>query len=313
MLLKLSKYHVAGNNFILVAANERNEHDWVSLSVSLCRHKYGVGSDGLLVVVWNGAEGYDFEMRMFNPDGTEDGCGNGLLCATRFAYESMLLKFGNSPLSFTVKTIWGASTVRVINSNPKDFVVEAELVEPKWEPSEIPMKTCETLTSMTKEPREVVIDILGMCLRCIPVNTGSTHVVIFSDKNFDDEVWEKVSAAIENHTLFPQRTSVMWAWVINQSEVRVRSYERAVGETLSCGTGACAVVAAGLKLGLLKGIVKVVFKGGSVYVFMDETGKLHIRGQVHHVFDATLRRVMNAKHNAAFNDHHLSEAARSNA
>lgn len=295
--LKVSKYHVAGNSFVLIGARSRDEHDWRKLAVSLCRHRYGIGSDGLLAVILESPDGCDFEMRMFNPDGTEDGCGNGLMCAARFAYDRACLEFGSAPMSFVVRTIWGTSTVRVVNPAPIEFIVEAELVEPKWSPSEIPMAACKALTGSADnvdEPMEVTMDILGMRLKCIPVNTGSTHVVIFLDDDVDDGIWERVSAAIEAHPLFPQRTSVMWARVKSGSEVLVRSYERAVGETLSCGTGACAVVAAGLKLGLLDGVVKVTFKGGSLDVFMNASGKLCIRGQVHHVFDATLKRIPKA-------------------
>lgn len=295
MTLKVSKYHVAGNSFILIGARSHDEHDWEKLAISLCRHKYGVGSDGLLAVILNSCDGCDFEMRMFNPDGTEDGCGNGLMCATHFVYDVLFSKSGKAPSSFAVKTIWGASNVRVINPDPKEFVVEAELVEPKWNPSEIPMAFHEPFTNKAGEPMELAMDIFGMHLKCIPVNTGSTHVVVFVEEDIDDDVWERLSSAIESHPLFPQRTSVMWAKVKSRSEVHVRSYERAVGETLSCGTGACAVVAAGLKYGLLNGVVKVTFKGGSIEVFMNDAGKLCIRGQVHHIFDATLKRIPKVK------------------
>lgn len=294
MPLRVSKYHVAGNNFILIGARSQDEHDWEKLAISLCRHRYGVGSDGLLAVILNSCDGCDFEMRMFNPDGTEDGCGNGLMCATRFVYDALLSKSGNAPSSFVARTIWGTSNVKVINSDPREFIVEAELVEPKWSPSEIPMELCEPHADEASEPAEIAMDILGMRLKCIPVNTGSTHVVIFTEEDIDDNVWERISAAIENHALFPQRTSVMWAKVKSRNEVHVRSYERAVGETLSCGTGACAVVAVGLKYGLLDGVVKVAFKGGSIEVFMNDAGKLCTRGQVHHVFDATLKRIPKA-------------------
>lgn len=285
-MLSVSKYHVAGNSFALVESEGYEGCDWGKLAVSLCKHRYGIGADGLLVITIGGDD-CDFEMRMFNPDGTEDGCGNGLICATRFFYERMSQMSGDMPSSFIARTIWGKSNVRIVNPDPFKFIVDAELVEPKWHPSEIPMIGIAE-PAMANEPIEVTLNIFGTSVKFIPVNTGSTHVVIFPDGGIEDLAWEVISAQIESHPMFPKRTSIMWAKVVNQIEVRVRSYERGVGETLSCGTGACAVLAVGTKLGLLSNAVKVNFKGGSVEVFMDDSGKVHLQGQSYHVFDAKL-------------------------
>ena len=285
--LKLSKLHVCGNHFILIEAKEQNEHDWAKLSVTLCKHKFGIGADGLLVVFWDERKPNEFAFRMFNPDGTEDGCGNGLLCAGRFLYEQILSKYGFQQKSFTAKTIWGKRTVQIISDDPKEFLVEAEIGVPVWHPKKIPLNVA-MMPKQTKlaSPIELVLNHYGIKVRCIAVNTGSTHAVVFWDEELEDELWTRLSTAIENHPLFPMRTSIMWAKVISKDKVRVRSFERGVGETLSCGTGACAVVAVGIATGKLGRSVSVSFKGGQMYVRLDEQGKLYLKGQVEHVFDA---------------------------
>ena len=287
--IKFSKFHACGNHFILIEAKERDEHDWAKLSMSLCKHKFGIGADGLLIVLWDERKPSEFEFRMFNPDGTEDGCGNGLRCAARYLYERILTKYGFQQKFFVAKTIWGKRTVQIISDDPKEFLVEADIGVPIWHPKKIPLNVA-MMPKQTKPafPTELVLNLYGIQVHCIAVNTGSTHAVVFWDEELEDKLWLRLNTAIEKHPLFPMRTSIMWTKVINKNKVRVRCFERGVGETLSCGTGACAVVAVGIATGRLERSVDVFFRGGQMHVHSDEHGRLYLRGHVEHLFDAVI-------------------------
>lgn len=274
-----------GNDFVLIEAKERNEHDWHQLARMLCDRHYGIGADGLLVVIPNACQPTHFEFRMFNPDGTEDGCGNGLRCAVRYVYERLQCKFNLSATSITfhITTIWGMRTAKVVHNTADAFCIEVEMGVPRWHPIELPMLVDGDCVI------EYPISVDGKRIPITCVNTGSTHAIIFWDEQLDDDEWLRLSRRLEIHPLFPKRTSIMWVHVTHPRRARVRSYERAVGETLSCGTGACAVLAAGVVAGYLDWEATIVFKGGNMYVMWDANRSLLLRGDAVRVFNGCWR------------------------
>ncbi len=258
MTLPFTKMQAVGNDFVVVeAAVWGFDTDWAREAIRLCDRHKGIGGDGLLVVM--PSEVADVRMRMFNPDGTEDMCGNGLRCVVRWAWERDLLR-GEERVTASmrppagdripasceqrgrVETLVGVRGVSV-ELLERRGMINADMGTPLFAPSDIPM--------LVTDRAEIVdyplpVDGFGK-ITISAVNTGSTHTVIWVDALPDDDRFFALSPLIENHLLFPERTSVLWAKLTKRdpanSDLAVRIWERGAGETLGCGTGACAVVA----------------------------------------------------------------------
>ncbi len=257
------KMHGAGNHFVVVdqAAGAR---DWARQAPSLCAHHTGIGADGLLVI--GRSEIADTRMRMYNPDGTEDMCGNGLRCAVRYAHER-----GWVGKSMTVQTIAGVRRGTVIASG-EPYLVRVEMGRPSFRAADLPALIPQ------EEFRDFPLEAAGCRVRASAVFVGTPHLVVFDQRPKTDAQWHRVSSALETSSLFLERTSVCWAEVIDRRHVAVRIWERSVGETLACGTGACAVAAVGLREGLLGHETTIHMRGGDLDVAADAEGILWLSG-----------------------------------
>jgi diaminopimelate epimerase len=282
--MHITKMQGIGNDFIVVdAAAAPSETDWPRLAVPLCKRRLGIGADGLLVAV-RAAEGADFAMRMFNPDGTEDMCGNGLRCIGLWAHHAGRLP---APADFTVSTKEGARQCRLIETaaDGRSASLRVNMGFPRLKAASIPF--CAS-------PDMLVINhLLPVCDRTFPitsVNTGSTHTVIFGETP-DEEDFQRFSPLIENHPLFPERTSVLWATPAGLGRFTVRIWERGVGETLGCGTGACAVGVAARLHGLTgsDGRIEVLSKGGALQVnWPAEDADIQMTGPAQIIFEGEI-------------------------
>jgi len=286
--MHFTKMQGVGNDFVVVNSETPGfDGDAASLAIRVCDRKFGVGADGLLLVTRLGApgpippalanhpeiarhlvdaSGAAFCMRMFNPDGTEDMCGNGLRCVGLWA-----LKHGwlDSP-SFSVLTKEGLRDVRVISIDDgcRAATLGVDMGFPKFLPDEIPFCGADV---------DVVVDVDlhvdDRVFKITSVNTGSTHTVIFGPQPSEDD-FQKYSPLIEKHPYFPERTSVLWSTPAKDADpsrplqVQTRIWERGAGETLGCGTGACAVAVAAKKLGLASKsqVVQVISRGGTLAI-----------------------------------------------
>jgi diaminopimelate epimerase len=217
-----TKMQAIGNDFVVVDEALWPEGDWAARARSLCDRRFGVGADGLLVV--SPSDVADVRMRMFNPDGTEDMCGNGLRCVVRFAHER-----GRLGTEGTVETLAGVRPVRVL---PEAFA--AGMGAPRFAPADLPMH------ASGERVLDFPLAVDGEPISVSVVSTGTTHTVLWVDNLPEDALFFRLSPRLENHPLFPERTSVLWTQVEGQDRLRVRIWERGVGETLGCGTGACA-------------------------------------------------------------------------
>ena len=223
--------HGIGNDFVIVDSETVRGIHSARLAIDLCDRHFGVGADGLLIV--GASDRAACRMRMFNPDGTEDDCGNGLRCVVRHAHEALSL-----PAEFTVETLSGIHCAQVLVHGRQESLVRVSMAAPRVHPSEIPM----LISGDSAIGVPIPLGSRKLIFTC--VNTGSTHSVTFLDGPVDSALFAAESPALEHHPLFPARTSVLWAWPDGTNRFRVRIWERGVGETLGCGTGACAVAVA---------------------------------------------------------------------
>jgi diaminopimelate epimerase len=246
--LSFLKVHGLGNDFVLLdgIAYHYSELDFEAFAIAACDRHRGIGADGLLLLAPSKTAAV--RMRMWNPDGTEDMCGNGLRCIARVAHLR-----GYAGHEFFVETVAGLRSARI----EADGNVRVSMGEPCWEAADIPMTAPDGIS-----PREYHLEADGESYLASSLSTGSTHTVIWRDELPSDEEFFRVSPRIENHPRFPDRTTVLWAAVAGGG-VSLRIWERGVGETLACGTGACAAAVAALDTGRVNhGPVQVQSKGG---------------------------------------------------
>lgn len=271
------KLEAVGNDFLLVEEQfAQDVNSWNDFALRICNRPFGIGSDGLLVI---GNSVYAaFRMRMFNPDGTEDFCGNGLRSAARYAFEKGYV----NETSFAIEALGGVTVPAEIGLNESGLQsVTITLPPPKFHPSELPaLSNAEELTAYP-------LNVEGRVWEINAVNTGTTHTVIFVDVLPDDEVFQTYSPKIEHHFLFPERTSVMWCVVDTRDRIRVRIWERGAGETYGCGTGASAVTVAARRADKVDEQVNVMSKGGTLKVRWDAEEPIRLSGPVNIQMEGT--------------------------
>lgn len=281
--MRFTKMQGVGNDFVVVDAALSPDANWPHISLQLCERRISIGADGLLVVSRDD-DSAAFAMRMFNPDGTEDMCGNGLRCVGLWAYRAGWI---DGATEFTVGAKEGSRRCRLAFVSPdgQSGSVSAGMGLPRLAPPEIPF---------CAPGRERVVDfplrVEDRTFLVTSVNTGSTHTVIFGDAP-EEETFQRYSPLIENHPLFPERTSVLWATPTGPNCFAVRIWERGAGETLGCGTGACAVgVAARLhNLVSRETPTEVVSQGGALHIaWPNDDAEIQMLGPAQFVFDGEI-------------------------
>ncbi|MEM1589767.1 MAG: diaminopimelate epimerase [Candidatus Bathyarchaeia archaeon] len=249
------KMHGLGNDYIVVddRNEELNERELPSLAVKLCERKFGIGADGLLLIY--PSQKADVKMRIFNPDGTEaEMCGNGIRCLAKYCFENGLIKKN----CILVETLAGVKELTLKTENEVVKSVRVNMGSPTFEAKEIPIKW---KGAFINEP----IDVGGKTVKATALSMGNPHCVIFVEnvENYPVGVFGPI---LEKHELFPKRTNVEFVEIVSREKIKVRVWERSVGETLACGTGACASVAAARVLGKVNEIVTVQLLGGKLSV-----------------------------------------------
>ncbi len=255
--MRFEKYQGAGNDFVVVDARgvqlPRNE-----LARRMCDRHFGVGADGLILVARGTQTG--LLMRMLNPDGSEaEACGNGLRCFARYATDHNLV----TDSSFMVETLAGIREVSVHpGSGETAGGIEVTMGVPRFDPGEIPAR-------IGSVPGPVLGLELQVLDRTIPVNLvsmGNPHAVSFVTDHVDEYPLEYVGPAMEHHEVFPMRVNFEIARVLNRGEIEARVWERGAGETLACGSGACAIAVAARLLGYCDDEVRVHLPGGELII-----------------------------------------------
>lgn len=270
--------HGTGNDFVVLDAFAHPlspQTNFINLAIKLCARHFGIGSDGLLLLEPTARA--DARMRMWNPDGTEDMCGNGLRCVAWLFHQRRY----TDKSTFTLDTLAGLrqATMR------EDGSMQVEMGKANWKLHDIPMNPHkDTFGDQAIEYQLPLEKVL--IPHVTSLSTGTTHSVIFVDELPKEKYFQEHSPAIENHAWFPERTSVLWTKVLSPDELQVRIWERGVGETLACGTGACAVAAAAWRTKRCNAEeVKVQSIGGILQVQQNGAGELLLAGDVKLVFE----------------------------
>ena len=275
MRLPFTKMQAVGNDFVVVdEAAWPGDTEWHKAALFLCDRKFGIGSDGLLVV--GPSQTADVRMRMFNPDGTEDMCGNGLRCIVRRAFDTGVIGENSR-----IETLAGVRAATVHGNG----TITTGMGIPQFAPQAIPMLVnTNSVLDYPLPVEQIVLDISA-------VSTGTTHTVTFGHSQPEDDGFFMVSPLIENHVLFPERTSVMWAVIEGPEALRIRIWERGAGETLGCGTGACAAAVLARRTGRLSvDRITVHSKGGTLHVSWagGENDPMFLTGTAHTVYEGTI-------------------------
>jgi diaminopimelate epimerase len=275
MQLRFTKMHGAGNDFVVIdLISQRCRLRPQDIRRLADRH-FGVGCDQVLVVEPPGNPDVDFRYRIFNADGKEvEQCGNGARCFARFVRERKL----TGKRVIRVETAGGILELRVRDHHQ----VEVNMGIPSLEPADIP------LIAPARAP-DYAIEVQGQILRVGAVSMGNPHAIL-EVADIDTAPVASIGPAIESHPDFPQRVNAGFMQRLTDSEIRLRVYERGVGETLACGSGACAAVVYGILRGELKETVTVHLPGGKLSVAWQGEGQpVMLTGPTAVVFEGTIK------------------------
>jgi len=282
--MRFSKLQATGNDFILVDARAMEDKDWTELSRAMCDRHFGIGADGLMLVC--NSDIADLKMRLFNSDGSEaEVSGNGLRCFAKFAIERCLSQdrsTGRQPRNhlLSVETLSGIRTVTAYTSGNRVVSAEVNMGSPRFLPEQIPVKVKSETVPISSY--RLVID--GQELNVSILSMGNPHAVCFVSQPVADFPLANIGPKVENHSIFPQRTNFEVARILNKRKIEARVWERGVGETLACGSGACAVAVAGQLLARVGKKVDIILPGGTVTVFWHGAGDVLLNGPVGEVF-----------------------------
>jgi len=283
--MKFSKLQATGNDFILVdTLTGPREDDWEELARAMCDRHFGIGADGLILV--QDSPSADLKMRIFNSDGSEaEVCGNGLRCFAKYVLEKgmigqMSLRAEQSNLSLTVETLSGERKVKAYTSMNKVSRVEVNMGLPQFQPEQIPINVKVDIIPILDYPlvidrKELILSLLSM---------GNPHAVSFLSRPIADFPLAEIGSKVERHPMFPQRTNFGVARVLSRGKIEARVWERGVGATLACGSGACAIVVAAQLLNYVEPQVDIMLPGGTLTVSWDRVGEVLLAGPVEEVF-----------------------------
>lgn len=288
--MKFTKLQSAGNDFVLVEAADQ-QLDWPKLAIAICRRHFGVGADGLLLLL--PSEVADFGMRIFNSDGSEaESCGNGLRCLVKYLSSRGLVAAEAEEVS--VETLAGASRARLYRDSGGVSKIEICMGTPKFDAGEIPVAIEPgkgTISYETGFISNYPLTIDGDNLMLNFVSMGNPHAIYFRQEPVSDFPLSHLGPAVENNKLFPKRVNFEVARVISRRQVEARVWERGVGETLACGTGAGAIAVAGRLLGYTDNQVDIILPGGRLEVEWDGIGEVLLSGTAEIVFSGEWQEV----------------------
>ena len=273
-IMRFTKMQGAGNDYVYINCFEEKIDDPHTLSKRISDRHFGVGSDGLVLIM--PSDTCDFRMRMFNADGSEaQMCGNASRCVGKYVYDHGM----TDKKEISLETKSGVKRLKLFVEKEKVSRVRVDMGIPRFEPALIPVSI--EGDAVIDEP--VVVGEEVFRITC--VSMGNPHAVIFMPDITGDDL-HRIGAMIEHHPLFPERTNVEFVQVISPQELKMRVWERGAGETLACGTGACASLVAAVANGFADRKATLRLLGGDLEIEWDSiSGHLFMTGGAETVFD----------------------------
>lgn len=275
--LQFTKMQGLGNDYVYVDCTKKKLENASEVAVKVSDRHFGIGSDGLILI--NASSVADFEMEMYNADGSRgEMCGNGIRCVAKYVYDYGL----TDQTHISVETLGGIKYLDFTVEEGRVRQVRVDMGRPMLCPAEIPViANGESVIDMP-------IEVDGTEYRMTAVGMGNPHTVVFVE-DVDGLEIEQIGPKFEHHPCFPNRVNTEFVKVLDRNTVKMRVWERGSGETLACGTGACAVAVACILNGLTENKVIVQLLGGDLLIEWDrEADKVYMTGPAEVVFDGEI-------------------------
>lgn len=276
-MIKFTKMHGLGNDYVYIDAINQKIENESSLAKFVSNRHFGIGSDGLILICKS--EIADFKMRMFNSDGSEaEMCGNGIRCVGKFVYDKGL----TNKTTVKIETLAGIKTLILNTKDRKVETARVDMGEPILEAEKIPVISTE------KPVKNLELEVENKKFKFTCVSMGNPHAItiVENTKEFDVEKYGKV---LEVDKAFPKKANIEFAQIVDRQNINMRVWERGAGETLACGTGACATAVACNLNGLTDRKVNIELLGGTLNIEWNETDNhVYMTGPAVTVFDGEL-------------------------
>lgn len=276
--MNFTKWQGCGNDFVLIDCRAQELADYGAFAQKACDRHYGIGGDGILVVL--PSDKADFRMRIFNTDGSEaEMCGNGIRCFARYLYDNGITK----KRKFTVETGAGILVPEIIEADGTVTGVRVDMGEPVLAADQIPMKGYGA-NRVVNEP----VEVAGRSWRITGVSMGNPHCVVFVDDIKTTPI-EEVGPIFETQERYPKKTNTEFVQVLDRQHMRMRVWERGAAITLACGTGACATLTAAVLNDLTDRKAEIQLDGGTLTIEWDERDNhLYMTGPAVQTFAGTV-------------------------
>lgn len=275
--LKFTKMQGLGNDYIYLNYTKEKEPDNIKeITKKISNRHFGIGSDGVILI--SKSKTADFKMKMYNADGSEaQMCGNGIRCVGKYVYDKGLTKQSQ----ITIETLAGTKQLELQIQNQKVEKVKVDMGEPVLEPENIPVKASKnTNILLQSQDKEFSFTCVSM---------GNPHAITIV-KHLENFEIEKYGKNLENHPIFPERANIEFIQIINKNKIKMRVWERGSGETLACGTGACAVVVACCQNQLTHNQVEVELLGGCLQIEWDKKNNhVYMIGPAKTIFEGEIK------------------------
>lgn len=274
--MKFTKMHGTGNDYIYINCFEEKIDDGTDLAIKLSNRNYGIGSDGLILI--KPSKVADFYMDMYNSDGSKGKmCGNGIRCVGKFVYDKGLTKKED----LKIETGSGVKDLKLHIEDDQVKSVTVDMGMPITNPKDIPVISKNPIVGAP-------IEIGGLNFNMTCLSFGNPHAVVFVDNTKDIDI-KRIGPLFEHHQMFPDRVNTEFVQVIDKDTIKMRVWERGSGETLACGTGACASAYACIKNGLTNNRLTVKLLGGDLVIqYLERKNKILMTGPAKTVYEGII-------------------------
>ncbi|NLD49704.1 MAG: diaminopimelate epimerase [Clostridiaceae bacterium] len=275
--MKFTKMHGLGNDYIYVNCFKEVVDNPSEVAITVSDRHFGIGGDGLVLIMPSDIA--DFRMRMFNADGSEaEMCGNAVRCVGKYVYDNGLTKKN----IVSVETLSGIKVLDMFIKDNKVDLIRVDMGEPVLDPAKIPVKCSKNI--FKSEP----VEVDGKVFKVTCVSMGNPHAVAYVD-NVKDFPLNETGPEMETHRLFPNRINAEFVEVLDRNTLKMRVWERGAGETLACGTGACAVLVASVLNGISERKSTIKLLGGDLDIeWSEKDNHVYMTGPATKVFDGEI-------------------------